>query len=273
MTKKHTKISKKESKKRAEWLDRRSFLMRAGKYSAAAAGLLAGSNALFGACAKKDDDSDDGDSGIESRGGSGQEDVADSSVQSNEDSGQEGAGGSEQKDAADSKDDLLQEYKESAQPMTLEAGESVSVSADEEIVYSFTIESGGTHYLTISEDSSVEGTISLSLIDETGEVLWSEDAYEGATWSLGDLFLNDHYLVIKSDGGTGEITFTITVSNPEQDAGWNDYSEWTDANPWTNNTWSDSSGWKDAGSGTWVAHSDTWYNGEWNDGWLNYGYY
>jgi hypothetical protein len=227
------------STRKADWMDRRKFLMNAGKYSAAAAGLIAGSSAFFNACS---DDSDDGD-------------------ENNQDTGPGACDTGEEAKAA-----------------TVGEDQSAALSQGDEQRYRFTVETEGDYQLSLSEESAGADSVHLSLFDSDGELLWSDDGYNGATWTEGwdGLEPGTYDLVIESDDDGVNLVFTISrigAGEDDSDSEWTDYSDWTDASEWVDNTWSDSSGWKDAGTGTWVAHSDTWYNGEWDDGWLNYGYY
>jgi hypothetical protein len=260
----------------AQWLDRRSFLMSAGKFSAAAAGLIAGAPTLISGCFG-DDDSD---------------------------------GEGETKPLGKYKDIAKPADMDEDTSASLGEGEEAvyEIDIEEPGDYMLTISS--------ESSLPEEGSVRASLLDPEGEEIWSEDIGSGSAYTEGweNLEPGTYYLVVESDADSVEFVFTVAASDGTGEGGtggtgeggtgeggtgeggageggtgeggageggtggeWEDFSEWVDGgwtdNAWTDNSWSDSSGWKDAGSGTWVAYSDTWYNGEWDDGWLNYGYY
>jgi hypothetical protein len=220
---------KESSSRRDEWLDRRKFLMKAGKYSAAAAGLMAGSSTFFSACFEDEDD----DEGRIVPNGTG----------------------------------------EIAKSAYMDESQSAALASGDLRYYRFAVESAGNYTLAVSESSVGADSVHLGLRDPTGELIWSDDAFPGATWNFA-LTAGTYYLRIESDTDGVILVFSIVPlggGEEESEEEWSDYSDWTDAaewvdNTWSNNTWSntwsDSSGWKDASTGTWVAHADTWYNGE-----------
>ncbi len=271
-------VAREPDPREARWLDRRSFLMSAGKYSAAAAGLLAGAPTLFSGCffGKSDDDQSDA------------------------------------KPIERYQQEAVPAIMDADTGASLSDGEDAvyEISIEQAGDYMLTVSSEST----LPEADAVRAF----LLEEDGDVIWWEDIRAGATYTEGweGLHSGIYYLVIESQTDSVKVVFTVTEQSGSGEGGtggsgeggtggtgeggsgeggtgeggsgeggtgeggtgeggsgeWDDYSDWVDS-AWTNNTWSDSSGWKDAGSGTWVAYSDSWYAGEWDDGWLNYGYY
>lgn len=156
------------------------------------------------------------------------------------------------------------DYVTDATTISLESATNTVLNGSSSKSYKILISSTDTYKIMIGE-GEVVGDISLELYNGSGSKIWSLTSISsGSEYDItGQLTSGTYYLVVKS-AYSASCAFDLTFAEET-------YSEWTN-NVWSDSSWSNAN-WTDIGTGTWYAHSDTWYAGEWSNGWQNFAYY